>query len=184
MINEREKMGYCCVGCLPYEKEVVLSYKRAELLYDAKNYAYVEGEVLDTDNVHVRHQVIDIGDRGNVDRVTRVLALSHAECVEMLYPYSKDPLEGDARALDDVLVPLDEYLIRLRLPETFSLTTVQLVHNMVHEYMVCRVLADWMSITNPASASKWEEKYKQMREKIQTSLVSRTGRVRRKCKPF
>lgn len=177
-------MGYYCGGCNPEVKEVMLTYSRAELLYDAKNYAFVEGEVLDTENLHVRHQVVDIGESGNIDRVTRVLNLAHAECVEMLYPYSKEEIPSTGTEMGNALETPGNYIIPLKLPETFSLTTVQLIHNMVHEYLVCRVVADWMSITNPQSENKWIEKYSQMREKIQTCAVSRMGKMRRKCKPF
>lgn len=136
------------------------------------------------DDDHARHQVFDIGQDGNIDRVTRVLNLAHAECVEMFYPYTKEAIPEEQEALDDILTEPDEYDIVLNLPVTFSLSTVKLLSNLVHEYLVCRVLADWMSITYPESEAKWEKKFTLLRDKIRTSLMSRTGKVRRKLKPF
>ena len=150
-------MGYCCKK-LQQTKTVTLTFKRSELLYDVENCSIVEGDIMETENEHARHQVFDIGQSGNVNRVTRVLNLTHAECVEMLYPYTKQEISDEQEALDDILVAPEEYHIVLTLPENFSLSTVKLLKHLIHEYLICKVLADWMSITNPSSKANWEEK--------------------------
>ena len=161
-----------------------LTFKRKELIYDAENYSFVEGDIMKADDEHARHQVFDIAAEGNIDRVTRVLNLAHAECVEMLCPYTKSEIPDTQTALDDVLTAPEAYDIVLNLPMGFSMTTVQLLKHLIHEYLVCRVLADWMSITNPGSQGNWEEKFTSLKTKIQTAVMSRTGIVRRKLKPF
>ena len=161
-----------------------LTFKRKELIYDAENYSFVEGDIMKADDEHARHQVFDIAAEGNIDRVTRVLNLAHAECVEMLFPYTKSEIPDTQTALDDVLTAPEAYDIVLNLPMGFSMTTVQLLKHLIHEYLVCRVLADWMSITNPGSKANWEEKFLSLKTKIQTAVMSRTGTVRRKLKPF
>lgn len=80
---------YCCSDNQLQTKSVTLTFKRSELIYDAENYSFVEGDIMKTDDAHARHQVFDIGQKGNIDRVTRVLNLAHAECVEMLFPIQK-----------------------------------------------------------------------------------------------
>ncbi len=163
---------------------MTLTFKRAELLYDAENYSFVEGDIMMTDDPHVPHQVFDIAQKGNIDRVTRVLNLAHAECVEMLYPYTKEEIPDGQEAMDDILTEPEEYNIVLNLPEGFSITTVKLLRHLIHEYMVYKVLADWMSITKPDSFTTWAGKFDAIKEKIRTSLLSRSGKVRLKCKPF
>ena len=174
----------CCDSRQQQSKAVTLTFKRTELLYDAENYSFVEGDIMKADDEHARHQVFDIAAKGNIDRVTRVLNLAHAECVEMLFPYSKEEIPEGQEEMTDVMTAPEEYHIVLNLPDGFSLTTLKLLTHLVHEYLVCRVLADWMSITNPGSQANWEEKFRELKTKIQTSLVSRTGKIRRKCKPF
>lgn len=166
------------------KKEVTLTFKRQELLYDASNYSFVEADIIPEGDECRRHQVFDIAQDGNVNRVTRVLNMAHAECVEMLYPYTKEEIPDEQEALDDVMQEPEVYEIKLSLPAGFSLTTVKMLENLIHEYLVCRVLADWMSITNPDSEGTWEKKFVTLRNKIQTSLLSRRGHVRRKLKPF
>ena len=165
-------MGYC-QGNQPPTKSLTLVFKRKELLYDVENYSFVEGDIMQAEDEHASHQVFDIGQEGNVDRVTRVLNLTHAECVEMLYPYTKEEISDEHETLDDILVAPEEYHIALTLPENFSLSTVKLLKHLIHEYLICKVLADWMSITNPS-----------IRVKIQTALMSRKGKIKRKLKPF
>lgn len=175
---------YCCDGKRERKRHVLLVFRRAELLYDAENCSYVEGDLMEEGDGHPRHQVFDIGQEGNVDRVTRVLNLAHAECVEMLYPYTMTRIHHRMGKLDDILAEPDAYRIVLELPEDFSMTTVKLLKHLVHEYLVCRVVADWMSITKPDSRPNWEEKSLSLKARIQAALLSRTGKVRRKLKPF
>ncbi|MDO4929623.1 MAG: hypothetical protein Q4E59_00660 [Bacteroidales bacterium] len=175
----------CCCGQTEETREVTLSFLRTELLYDIQNNSYVEGDVMDAgDDEHRRHPVMDVAEDGNVDRVTRILNLAHAEAVEMLYPYTKEEIPEDQAALDDTLEEPEQYDIVMTLPVSFSLTTVKKLRELIHEYMVCRVMEDWMGITNSGSKEEWAERLEKVRGKIQTTLVSRLNRVRRKLSPF
>lgn len=175
-------MGYCC-NETPV-RTVTLSFKRAELLYDVSNYAFVEGDILPEDSEHGKHQVFDICQDGNIDRVTRVLNLAHAECVEMLYPFAKEEIPEEPASIDDILMEPEEYVIRLSLPSGFSMTTVRLIEHIIHEYLVGRVLSDWLGITNPPAKSNWEARIEDLRSRMKTVLTYRRGKVRRPLKPF
>ena len=175
--------------CKQYESEqqkkvVTLTFKRKELLYDASNYSFVEADIMPQDTEHAKHQVFDIVQDGNIDRVTRILNLAHAECVELLYPYAKEELPDAEEVLNDILKEPDTYTIKLMLPYNFSMTTVKMLEEYIHEFLVCSVLSDWLSITFPQSAERWESKLRDTKIKIRTSLMSRMGKVRRKLKPW
>ena len=164
-------------------KIVELTFTRQNLLYDIENYAFVEGDVMRTDNEHAKHQVFDIAQDGNIDRVNRILDLAHAECVEMMYPYTKEPCDSE-EVQDNSLSVKEQYQISMLVPDDFSKSTVSLITKLVHEYMVCRVLSDWMSITNPSSQSNWQSKLDSIEEQIRNHLNARCGRVRRAQTPF
>ena len=163
--------------------QATLTFLRTELLDDIRQYAYVEADIMDADDEHSRHQVFDIAEDGNIDRVTRVLNLAYSECVEALYPYSKTAVESTEER-NDVLVQKLEYVIQLLLPETFSKTTVNILTEYIHEYMICRVLSDWFSITKPDSKKNWEEKAEKAISKMRSAIQFRTKRVRRTLSPF
>lgn len=166
-----------------FNKEAILNFEREQLLYDIKNYCFVEGDLMERNDEHAKHQTFDVGEEGNIDRVTRVLDLAFASCVELCYPYSKKELR-DYNRRDDELEEEDEYVLRLKLPNGFSSTTIDLLEKLIHEYLVYRVVADWMSITKPESEANWRRKIEEAEQQIKSSLHGRTGRVRRTLNPF
>lgn len=172
----------CCLDERNGTVEAVLSFKRSQLLYDIENYAYIEGHIMETDNLHQRHTVQDVGEEGNVDRVTRVLDLNVAKCREMLYPYVKHEIHKPEQ--DDILKQTPVYGMVLKVPKDFSQTTLNLLERLIHEYLVCASVADWMSITNPTKAEAWGVKAQMAERELRSCMLARISRVRRRCHPF
>ncbi len=164
------------------EVYAVLQFKREQLLYDIKNACYIEGHIMPDDSEHGRHTTIDVGEEGNVDRVTRVLDLAVAQCREMLYAFTK--YRARRPVLDDILRERPGYGIVLRVPETFSQTTLTLLERLIHEYLVCKAIADWLSITKPGSAQNWLQKAAEAETEIRTTMHARVTKTRRKLHPF
>lgn len=178
-------MGSCKKSASRESRAVVLVFKRDQLLYDLGNYAFVEGDVMDVKEEHDRHQVMDIVQDGNDDIVTRVLNLAHTEAVELLYPYTKRPVEDDR--LDDTLEEREEYVIEMAVPATFSRTSMEYLRWLIHEYLVYRVLYEWMGLTNlanPRSRLLWKERIEDVKAKIKAATTWRGRPVRIKPYPF
>lgn len=167
----------------PRTKTVKLLFEQEALLYDIANCAYVEGDIVAGVEEHPRHQIIDITQDGNVDRVNRILDLAYAECVEMMYPYTKVSCE-DSESVTNSPMDVYQYCITLQIPDDFSKTTIDYVSKCVHEYMTSRVLTDWLSITKPSAANYWAVKAAEAKDQIRTSLNARMKRVRRTLSPF
>lgn len=167
-------------------KQVTLTFLRKEILSDVNTYAYVEGDVLTPEDAHSKHQVMDICEDGNIDRVTRVMDLVFAECTELLYPFTHDDVEGE-EVLDDVLRYQELYTIEMNVPTSFSKTTLNLLEKYIHEFIVYRVMFDWMSIANignPKSMENWKLKAEWLKEKITGIMNHRSKRIRRTTRPF
>ena len=180
-------MGCCCRYKKNnpdfWTKTAVLTILRPELLQDIAGMGYVEGDMIKTDDDHERHQVQDIVEDGNVERVTRVLDLTFAEIVELMLPFTKVASEDDAR-YNDVYREEEAYRLKMRLPDDFSDTTLKYVEKLVHELMTCRVMADWCSITKPSAVDNWNKKADDARTSIKNALTHRGGRTRRGMSPF
>jgi len=183
-------MDYC--GCIDLaadgsvsgsdERTVRLRFLRCQLLYDIKNVAYVEGDVMGDEKQHAQHELVDIGEEGNVDRVSRILAVVHTSVIEMLYPYTKsEPIEEE---ICDCLHAPDEYVVELKVPTTMSRTTVHHLSKLIHEFMVYCVLADWLSITNPGAAANWSAKAEAMKKEIEEVKNLRRKAFTRKTHPW
>lgn len=168
------------MSCLLKEEEgkmyAVLGFQRDQLLYDINNASYIEGSVMETGNHHNRHMVQDVGEDGNVDRVTRILDLTVAQSREMLYPYTKHHIHR--AELNDRFNEQMVYGIVLKLPSDFSQTTLNLLEQLIHELLVCKAVAEWMRLTNPARSQSWQEKANEAVSEIRTSLTSRMTRTR------
>lgn len=163
-------------------KTVRLKFLRSQLMYDIKNYAYIEGHVLGEENQHAQHTLVEIGEEGNVDRVSRILAVVHAAVIEMLFPYTKvEPIEEE---IDNCLFAPDEYIVELSVPTDMSRTTMHLLARLIHEYMVYRVLADWLSITNPDAAANWAAKAEATEDEINDVKNLRRGTLTRATHPW
>ncbi len=164
-------------------KVVNLTFYRSELIYDISNKAYVEGDVMTEENMHAKHQTIDITQDGNVDWVNRTLNLAFSECVEMMYPYTKIASE-DPENYDDVQTAPETYKVTLVVPLTFSKTTGDLLSKLIHEYLVARVLSDWFSTTNPQVAARWLTRMEDLKESLRGKVAHIGCRVRLKLNPF
>lgn len=158
------------------KREVVLIFDRARLLYDIRNYCYIEGDIMPEEGQHSRHMVQDVGEEGNVDRVTRVLDLAHADVVERLYPFTQYEIERPVQ--DNRLCERRTYGIVLLVPESFSQTTVNLLVSLIHELFVCTATADWLSITNPKKADVWRAKAEMALGRVLEIRRQRRERVR------
>ena len=92
--------------------------------------------------------------------------LAHAECIE------------------DTETPSVSYDIVLTVPQEMSQTTVSLVERQINEYIVSRLIAEWMMVCNIDSHSYWLERYTSIRKQINRTLLSRMKPLRRTSRPF
>jgi hypothetical protein len=72
----------------------------------------------------------------------------------------------------------------MSVPITMSKTTLHLLSKLIHEFMVARVIHDWLSITHPDAAKNWLDKALEAVEEINTIKNSRTGVLTRPAYPF
>lgn len=165
-------------------RNVALQFRREQLLYDIANYGFIEGDLMaENPDDHARHLTQDVAEVGNVDRITRILGLVHAGVIEMLYPYTKFEAE-DGDCLNDRLREPEVYMVEMAVPPTVSMTTIHYLEHLIHEYMVARAIADWLSITNPRKAPVWAEKVEAIEQSIRTCMIRRMQRTRIKQHPF
>lgn len=155
---------------------VAVILEREELLYDIRNYCYVEGDLLPEESQHSRHLVQDVGEEGNVERVIRMLDLTHADITERLYPFTERDIYNPV--VDDRVREKPVYGVVMNVPKSFSQTTLNLLGKLIHELMVCLTVADWMSITNPPKEETWKLKAENVIRRINEVKNSRRDRLR------
>lgn len=132
------------------------------------------------------HQIKDIAEDGNIDRVKRILDLGVSECEEALYPYTRNMLsEFGVEYRDDL--PLEDsegWVICMIVPITMSHTTLCYLEKLIHEYLVALVLYDWLSLTGRESIAIWRDKREELMGQIKHIQNNRVSRIRLKPSPF
>ena len=183
---ETQRSHNATPGTEDYSKQAILVFSRSQLLYDIKNIAYVEADVMPAEEEHQRHQIFDIAEDGNVDRVTRVMDLAVAKCKEILFPLTKSVVD-EMESRDDNLKETQVYYIYLSLPQSFSKTTLDYLSKLIHELIVYTVLVDWLSITditNERAYQKWANKLSDVITEIGRAKSTKIRRARRMQTPF
>ena len=151
----------------------------SRLLYDIRNIAYVEGHLLEDDDVrhHTRHLVTDIGEDGNIDIVARSLHLAYAGLQWALTRTGHAPAP---RYSDTLSLPR---AYRLRLSSCLSHAHATLLTQLAHHFMVAYALYHWLSITNSTAAAKWREQADRYEARI-NALSTTAGVTTRRLTPL
>ncbi|WP_052079495.1 MULTISPECIES: hypothetical protein [Porphyromonas] len=165
------------------KKKLQYCFGREALLYDISNYCYVQGQVISEEIENARHMTIDVAQDGNIDRVTRVLNLAFDEVVELLYRITKDEVDDKSEYTNEFHVP-ESYHVTMNVHDKFSITTANLLQTLIHEYLVCRAVEDWISITYAHLKPEWTIKVEDLKKKIKTALTGATGKARIPKRPF
>lgn len=152
---------------------------QSSLLYDISNLAYVIADTGDTLN-HGLHRVADICEEGNRDRVARVLGHAYVHILDSLAAVVEKPRLDLNR---DWSAGVRDYEINFLKDCRLSPQRKLRIKECVREYMVCMVLADWLSFTFPEAASIWEERAREELESLK-ALLPEGNAFTRKISPI
>lgn len=162
-------------------RQTTIRLKGEELLADisgrlsllAKAYRTEDGDTHDTE---------DALDDGNREMVLNTMARLFYETTNLLHPFAKLPVSG--WPADNSPQGADEYAIFLQFPYERSEGQVQELSRSVHEYIVTKCVAEWLSLTLPQSDwQSWERKAQQTRERIGGLLVTPLRPERLRVRP-
>lgn len=147
-----------------------IRFKKEALLYDIANISFVIADIHPEINLEALHQLQDVCQGGNLDRVARILGLAFSRVTDIMAPILKhrhperDVKDRSADVRDYILIIEESKLAgnischKTGLSGRLSADTGQNIRNIVHEYLVCRVVADRLSVVMPALAGVWREK--------------------------
>lgn len=129
----------------------IIYIRSREVCDDIRSAAWLESEIHRESNLHQRHEMADICEKDNVERVWRVLALSMAEITHSL----KGVLTADDKPeLDNSLEHPSSWILTFR--NRLDPHVAGLLKEKIHEYLVARVMADRLDVLIPAAACGWK----------------------------
>lgn len=149
-----------------------ITIKKESVLHDVANLAFVIADIHGNADAHAVHQTFDIVEEGNIDRVARIMGLAFSEIETVMSPVMS-PRRLPSRLKDRSAVARD-YSLTLRddLCGEMAVEAVA-IHRIMQEFMVCKVLADWLSVTLPSLSGIWKEKA----QLCLTALREAVGRI-------
>ena len=162
---------------------VTLRFSREEIIADVKHAAWVQydivGEGKET-NLHRRHLVAEIAESPHIDRAARLLEDAFYSLLEVLAGYVDESV-ADGDESDNLLRFPEQLTARLRVPADMPRSALHALRSAMHQFMVNRLLADWLAITDPAASEKWAlaaagnlEQVKSLRNRRKGTLRIRT----------
>lgn len=133
----------------------MMRIKKEALLHDISQIAYViadmNGEI---HKGHGLHQLADICQEGNIDRVARIMGLAYAEIRLALSPLLKSSIHDSGK--DISAIPQD-LVINFR-KNYVDEVRLRLIREAAHEFIVAKVMADWLGITLPSLSGEWKNR--------------------------
>ena len=139
---------------------------RESLEYDIANLAFIIRDSVETER-HGMHCLADICQEGNIDRVRGVLIIAYSEILTVLSPLLASPCKpsGCFHKKEDREKECQEYFaipLSVEFQRRIKPEIKMKIRETAREYMICRVLADWLTITYPEQAEIWKKKYEAM----------------------
>lgn len=181
-------MRTCSVGY-----KVMIELLKKELVYDIKNTAYTYADSISSSvtDPHLIHNIYDVGEVGNRDKLARILDSAVEDCKEMLFRCTKMEMLGsgfDSNEWEECIgSPTNDeeaYYLALRMPKGFSSTSVHTMTVYIHDYIVNQSLYEWLMVVYPDGADRFWALAEEKKEKIKNASNRSAVRARIRLHPF
>ncbi len=157
---------------------------RNEIIDDLANVNYIQSNANMEDDSRKQSLVQEIGEDGNRDRVVRIMDLAFGEVKSGLYKHLADAHDEDVLRTDDFKIVAD-YVMRLKVNLKSRDDMLEYIKNLTHEFIVARVLEDWLELHGRADeAGVWTKKAETALAKISDAVKSNVNIVQVKPLPF
>lgn len=181
----------CCMRGCPCGRKIVIDLLKGEIVYDVRNTAYIYADTINVDDPHRKHNIYDIGEEGNRDKLARIMDVAVEDCREMLYRFTKTCLERigyDSNEWEECVGSPENdeegYSLTLLVPSNFSDTSVHTIGVYVHNYVVNRIMYQWLMLVYPEGAESFAVLAAELESKIRDASNRSMGRTRIKLHPF
>lgn len=172
---------------------VMIELVKDELVHDIKNTAFAFADSLNTADAdpHALHNIFDVGEDGNRDKLARILDSAVEDCREMLFRFCKmEMTDGgfDSNEWEECIgSPANDeesYYLALRMPKGFNKTTIHTMTVYIHDYIVYQCLYEWLMIVYSEGADRFWSLAEEKKQKIKDATNRTAGRSRIKLHPF
>lgn len=173
--------------------KVMVEMRKDELVFDIKNtaYIYADSNVRADTDLHTLHNVFDIGEDGNRDKLARILDAAVEDCREVIFRYTKRNMSYggfDSNEWEECIgSPTNDeeaYYLSMTMPRDFSSTSIHTLAVYIHDYIVNQSLYEWMLLAYPNGAENFKVLAEEKKQKIKEASNHSAGHLRIRLHPF
>lgn len=177
---ERKKNRCCCKG-----HRVMMELQKKELVYDVANTTYTFADALSVEDVHEKHNIMDVAQEGNRDKLARILDEAVEDCREVLYSLGKGHVDGswyETNEWEDCVgSPTNDeesYYLKMFAPRSFSPSSLHTLTVYAHNYIVNKSVSDWLAIVYPKGAEQFLVLAEEKKDKLLHAANRGSGQLR------
>lgn len=137
-------------------KEVKITLKTEEIIYDVKNKTYITSESRKDGKTDEFIANIKVSDDDNVvDQIMRTISNSYADLKLHLADYISN---DNNTTSDNMLMSRDEdIVITLSMPSNYNIAGLSSLSTLMHRYIVDKTLAEWLLMTDKEDATEYAQ---------------------------
>ena len=163
----------------------MMELQKKELVFDIANTAYVFADALSVDDLHIKHNIIDVAQDGNRDKLARILDEAVEDCRETLFDLGKGYVDVgwyDSNEWENCVgSPTNEeesYYLQMFAPRSFSPNSLHTLTVYAHNFIVYKTMADWLTIVYPNGAEQFLSLAEEKKDKLLRAANRGGGQIR------
>lgn len=157
--------------------------QQEELVQDIRNSAYIVADAVPTENPDDRGRIRDIAELNNRENMFRWMDLAVGMVANFLTLWSAR-YDRNNTLVSDRYKELPCYHIHMEVPLSFPENTFIYAKDLAHQFIVSKVLYEYLKIVFPDAAAVWKETMDDLEEKLRDVAKKQYGIVYRPFTPI
>ena len=149
-------------------KDVTITLKKDEILYDIENTTYLVGNSRSTgDNFEQVSNMQNSGEGEDRSFVLRSIETAYAEVKRILSRYINEDM---AAANNELMLATGDFVLSLNVVDVFNESATESLKSAAHEYIISSALMDWFANVKPDEMTIYQTRKQEAAVNLLASL--------------
>ena len=149
-------------------KDVTITLKKDEILYDIENTTYLVGNSRSTgDNFEQVSNMQNSGEGEDRNFVLRSIETAYAEVKRILSRYINEDM---AAANNELMLATGDFVLSLNVVDVFNESATESLKGAAHEYIISSALMDWFANVKPDEMTIYQTRKQEAAVNLLASL--------------
>lgn len=157
-------------------KDVTITLKKDEILYDIENTTYLVGNSRSTgENFEQVSNMQNSGEGEDRNFVLRSIETAYAEVKRILSRYINEDM---AAANNDLMLATGDFVLSLNVVDVFNESATESLKGAAHEYIIASALMDWFANVKPDEMTIYQTRKQEASVNLLASLYRKKAPLR------